>query len=283
MISGQFTARINEYLSGKGRTLHETLLAEASKRTTYSFRRQLMVAREDMPGVLRMSSGGQCIRKQWFRFKGVEGEPLTARTLNTFLMGDICEVGLSILGRLAGWQLTGKPDGEDQLTTKVGNMEIHGHPDDLLFVPEESKYYLLEYKTMSEYSYRRFEKEGMDETWGYLTQCALYCRALGVGEAILVGMCKNTGHITDHVIKSDMVLAEKADARWRTILDKADMPDREHCEVPEKIYNRKTKTYDETGRATLDIVCQYCPFKKTCWGERLQMDMRGEKPNWILV
>lgn len=292
MISGQFTAKILSYLESSGRTLNQALLDEAGKRVQQAFRRQLMEEREDAPGVLRMSAGGQCVRKQWYGFKGAPREALGARTINTFLMGDICEVGLSILGRLAGWQLTGKPDGEDLLLLDLPRVlhrgeppdepyKITGHLDDLLYVLEEERYYVVEYKSMSEYSFREFEKNGLNDFWGYATQLELYSLAMDAPGKILVGMCKNTGHLHDVVVGRAASLATRALERWDVILNRDEMPEREFDAVPETTYNRKTKERDPTGRTILDVRCSYCPFRATCWPDA-KMELKGEKPLWVV-
>jgi hypothetical protein len=280
MIDNQFSSKILTYLESQGKTLNQSLLEEASKRLTAAFKRQLMEDRENQPGKLRMSSGGQCVRKQWYAYKGEKGEDLSGRTINTFLTGDLLEVGLSVLGRLAGWQLMGKPDGEDEVALK-DLPDIKGHPDDILFVPEENKYYLIEYKTMSEYSYRKFEKEGLDDAWGYQTQSSLYCEAMGIEEYILVAQCKNTGHICDRIYRKDDLSIGAAKGRWVVIKGSEDAPAREHSPEPEFKYNRSTKMYDPTGRLVLGIQCQYCSFKTQCYPEAV-MELKGEKPIWLV-
>lgn len=296
MNSGDYTKKVYDYLASSGRTLSEALLEEGAARVKESFRRQLMEEREDKPGCLRMSQGGKCIRQQWYRYKGVQGEPLQPRVLVTFLTGDLLEVGMSILGRLAGMQISGKARADDQagdlLTMEIGkgtgrgdppeSYMVHGHLDDLLYDPDTKEYLVVEYKTMSEYSFRAFEKDGLTDDWGYKTQLSLYCKVLGCKRGILVGLCKNTGHMADHIVEMDESLVSAAKERWYRILDKDEMPDREYEPVPETKYNRSTKAYDPTGRSTIPISCQYCPFKKECW-PTLTMELRGEKPNWIVT
>lgn len=272
----EFTGKILAYLGSEGKTLNESLLEEASKRAASAFKRQLMEDREAKGG-LRMSSGGQCGRKQWYAYHQTPQEPLSGRTVNTFLTGDLLEVGLSILGRLAGWQLMGKPDGEDEI--KLDG--IKGHPDDLLCVPEEGgKMYLVEYKTMSEYSYRKFETDGLDDAWGYMTQCSLYCEALGLEEYILVAQCKNTGHLCDRVYKKDSTLVAIAKEKWAAINAGHEMPRQFEPELEAK-YNRSTKVYDPTGRLILGVQCSYCAFRAACWPSVIQ-EFKGEKPIWIV-
>lgn len=277
MINNQFSAKILQYLESNDKRLDETLLDEAAKRVKVSFKRQLMQNRDNAPGKLRMSSGGKCVRQQWYTYKGQEGEPLSGRTANTFLTGDLLEVGISILGRLAGWQLLGKPDGEEQIVLDG----VNGHFDDLLYIPESGEYLIVEYKTMSEYSYRKFETDGMDDMFGYLTQASLYCEAMNLKRFVLVGICKNTGHICDQVIDKRDDLIQKAKERWTIIKTYDRCPDREHTPEPEKVYNRKTKEYDQTGRSILGIVCSYCQFKFHCW-PNIQTEIKSSKPIFLV-
>lgn len=278
MESGQFSAQILHYLESSGKTLNEALLEEGAARIKNAFKRQLMEDREDKPGTLRMSAGGQCVRKQWYNYTGAVGEPLSGRTLATFLTGDMLEVGLSMLGRLAGFQLMGKPNGEDEIEIDG----VKGHPDDILYVPSEKKYYLIEYKTMSEYSYRKFEKDGLDDSWGYFTQASLYCEAMGIEEFILIGLCKNTGHICDKVYKKHYNYIARAKGRWETIKNATSAPGREFDPIQEEVYNRKTKSYDPTGRMTVPIQCQYCAFLQSHCHPNIEVEFKGEKPQFIL-
>lgn len=302
MKTGVFTEAIYSYLKKTERTLSEALLTEGERRFRQAMKRQTMEEREDAPGVLRMSAGGKCARAQWYRFNGISGEPLTPRTHVTFLMGDICEIALSILGRLAGLQLLGKENADDregdlitmQIPVATGRGEpagepfvVSGHIDDLLHDNETDETFLVEYKSMSEYSFRSFEKDiqdgkPLDDTWGYATQMSLYMKALGLKRGIMVAVCKNTGHIADRIVDLDESLVSLAKDRWHRILNVDETPEREHPTQPETRYNRSTKSYEPTGRNVLDIRCQYCAFKGACWRDRLTMEMKGERPVWVI-
>jgi hypothetical protein len=280
MQSGYITSKLLEYLENPEKKVNKALLEEAAKRLTSAISRQLMEQRQNQKK-LRMSSGGQCMKKQWYAFKGEEGEPISGRTLNTFLNGDTIEVNLSIIGRLAGLQLMGKPDGEDEIHI-AAMPDVKGHCDDVLYMPDENRYYLVEYKSMSDYSYRKFEKDGLDDEWGYFTQASLYCEALGIEEFILVAQCKSTGHICDRVYRKDPNLVRIALEKWNAIKSNPDvMPNRGYEPEAETKYNRSTKVYDPTGRSILGIQCSYCSFRAQCWPE-VQQEFKGEKPIWIV-
>lgn len=283
MIDGQFTQKILQYLATGAKTLNEALLEDAGERCKTAFKRQLMEERSEAKGKLRMSGGGHCARKQWYSFKGEVGEPLSPRTINTFLMGDICEVGISTLARLAGWEFQSKGSEQievfQQVPVPTDRQEpaqepylVTGHIDDLLIV--DGKKYLVEYKSASEYSYRSFENEGLSESFGYHSQHSLYLDALGLDEGIMVYMCKNTGHLCDRVIKKDMGLVAQAKENWRKILNDPSIPERKFEAVPET-YRKKP-----TGRIVLPFNCSYCQHVKRCW-PGAQLEKHGGKPVYV--
>lgn len=282
MKDNEFSDRITAYLQSEGKAINEVLLSEVGIRCIVAFQRQLMEDRENTEGRLRLSSAGHCQRKQWYQFHGYTGEPLSARTINTFLFGDLCEVALSVVARLAGWQLSGKPNGEDSVKIRHNDRDVVGHLDDLLYNPDDDKYRVVECKSMSEIGYRMFEENGLTDDWGYMTQASLYCEAMGVDEYILAGICKNTGHFCDRLYRKDNALIDKAHARWHAAIG-VNIPDREWSPVEETRYNRSTKQYDSTGRCKLGMQCSYCSFRDECWKDAgLIQEFKGDRPVWVV-
>lgn len=272
--SGIFSERINQFLLSEGKSIDELLLKEAATRTVTAFRRQLMEDRETAPGVIRMSAAGHCQRRQWYNYKGFKGEPLQARTHMVFLHGDMLEVALSVLGRLAGWNLLGKPDGEDEIQLDG----VKGHPDDLLQYEEDM--ILVEYKSMSDYGFKKFEEEGIDDLFGYQSQASAYCEALNVDQYILCAVCKSTGKIADRVYEKCVQKVARTRERWETIKRSEEAPAREHEPEPELVYNRSTKSYDQTGRMKLGVFCSYCGHREQCF-PGLQMEIKSGKPIFL--
>ncbi len=290
MNSMQFTSRIENYLLNQEKTLDQALLEEASNRCAHSFKRQLMEPK--MEGKLRLSSAGQCVRKSWYSHHKFEPEQMAARTHMVFLFGDVIEVAASVLGRLAGWKLLGKPEGEDRVSISIDLLghrgeppqepvQIDGHIDDLLQDEETGKLVLVEYKSQSPYSYEDFEKNGLDDTWNYATQCSLYCEALGIDEYILVAINKATGAMCDRVYRKSDELVEKAKEKLYRVLNNDDMPERGFDPVDETVYNRKTKERDPTGRQILCINCAYCGFRQTCYPQA-QTEIKSGRPVFVI-
>lgn len=272
MNSGEFSAKIVSYLESNEKKLDQALLDAASRDVSMAFKRQLMEDRQNAAGKLRMSSGGHCVRKQYYSYTGEQGEPLPYRTFITFLHGDIIESALITLSKLSGWNITDEQK-------EVSLMGVPGHIDGIL---NADKKYILECKSMNEYSFERFEKDGPEETFGYLTQSSLYMEAMGLDEAIMVGCCKTTGHIADHIFKKRDDLVQKALERWSIIKDAQMPPGREHEPVLETVYNRKTKERDPTGRMILGLNCSYCQNKRSCYQD-LQTDIKSGKPIFVVT
>lgn len=285
MIDGQFSGRILDYLASSGKRLDAALLREAGARCTRSIERQLMQERESSKGKLRASSAGQCARKLWYTYTGQEGEPLQPRALMTFLCGDLMEVGLSVVARLAGWKMIGKsgnPDEEPSLDVVLpsGKM-VQGHPDDLLHNEEEQKFYLVEFKSANEYGFEEFVKNGLSDTFGYATQVSLYLDSLSLKHGIVCYVCKTNGQIADRVVSRDASLVAKAKLRLDGILAGQE-PGREHSPVPETEYDRKTKRREPTGMMVLPVQCAYCAFRDKCWAGCVTKETKGGKPVWVV-
>lgn len=209
-----------------------------------------------------------------------------------FLFGDLLEVGVSVLARLAGWKLLGKPDGEDEVSISIDLLphrgeppqepvRISGHIDDLLQDEETGKLVLVEWKSMSPYSYEDFEKNGLTDIWSYESQCSLYCEALGIEEYVLVAVNKANGMICDRVYRKNEHLVEKAKEKLYRLLNYDELPERGYEPIDEKKYNRSTKEYDPTGRKILPINCALCGFRRKCWGD-IQPEFKAGRPIFVV-
>ena len=98
LVAGQITA----YLEQEHKTLNDEVLAwmmEAFKRKVV---KQIMSTRDTRKGHDSCSMYSQaCARKAWHQYNGTEGEPLQARSVMKFLMGDTVE--LDVIGVAVLW------------------------------------------------------------------------------------------------------------------------------------------------------------------------------------
>lgn len=252
--------RIGQYLTEKGKTIDEALRYEVEKIAGFCFKRQFMTDEEsDTKGKLRMSSCGKCPRQLAYAFHGFEkkGKEIDARAKLIFFAGDICELVITNLAKLAGCTLTAT--GLNQLTltgnimrkVTAGNelpVEVTGHPDGMVL--HEGKWYLLEVKSMSSYAFERFQECG-DVDDSYICQMNIYMHKLDLDACVLVGYNKDSGVMHEIIVKKDSEIVRKAVANLQTVVDS----------TPESLPPQPAEFGpDEKGYYTWN--CLYCAY----WG-----------------
>lgn len=249
--------KVNAYLSGEGRPVPEAILAEVGKVAQVAFSRQFG-EREEKPGTLRLSSIGKCIRAQAYNKLGFEpnGKVIDARSKVTFFMGDITELAVIGLIRLAGLQV--EDFWADQRTVTI--MGIEGHPDGIVTI--EGVRYLLEVKSMSSYAFREFEQGKIDES--YIWQFQAYMSALGLSKVIMVALNKDAGVLSEQVREFHPLIAQGIRERialLKTVKKEA---------LPNKPYGPDEKT------GFLPWQCLYCAFYGHCWPAAQKVVVSGK-------
>ena len=252
-----------EALLGKGKGL--VGLEKFTEDIEWALRKQLDRGEEEL-GKLRLSNLGQCPRKIAYSIIGAEKEPLTPRARMTFLFGDIIEAVTVVLIKSAGINLHSQQK-------EVEFDGVTGHIDGIVEIDGEN--FLFECKSMSDYSFKDLKRNGLDNTWGYLTQANVYMEALGLDKAILVAVNKNTGHFTEVLLPKNKHIINEAKETIQLVRNfekTRNLPPRKYDFVPE-VYRRK-----ETGRYVLPVQCSYCAYVKTCWEGRYEVEIKGGKP-----
>lgn len=261
--------RIYQYLNSEGKTFNAAVLEEALGRYRYILQRQLMQDREEKPGYLYVTRFTHpCARKGAYAYHGFEAEELQPRAKLTFLIGDAVELALVATAKMAGCRLDLN---NDRVELNIGGYKVGGYIDGL-FSPDGKELWVAEFKSMSPYSFKSFQKEGYDDTWGYVSQINAYMKALDLKAAIVVGLDKQTGALHEQTIKFDPVVWEGAEARAMAILQStpAELPPR--AILPELAKGSKVK---------LGLQCGYCQYKQHCWPEA-ELDTSGRSPVWYL-
>ena len=202
-------------------------------------------------GTLRLSSAGKCARQLAYAYHGFEkkGKEIDARAKIIFFQGDLVELMLSSIAKLAGCNLTATGLNQAVCKLQVGETFITGHTDGLLIEPGEI--YLVEFKSMSSYGFERFEKGFIDDS--YIAQYNVYMEALGLKRCVFIGCNKDSGVLHEMVITKDPVIVEKAKANLAKVIASTPtaLPD------PPKEYGP-----DEKGFYTWN--CMYCAFWGIC-------------------
>lgn len=214
---------------------------------------------------LRPSKLGQCVRKLALGAMGAVPEPIHYAARLRMAMGDCLESLIMIAGAKVGGMIT---DNNSEFPVKAGGMDLVGHADGVLVAGADRS--LLEVKSMSRYGFAEFKRRGYDNTWGYLTQSALYIRALlELGKinqraGVFLGICRDSLEMAEWEYQYDSAHAELGDMAAETV--KAATETRKLPPIPIRV--------DALGRAviapaepggTLPLVCSYCDQKYSCY------------------
>jgi hypothetical protein len=243
--------KINKYLSENEYISDKNARYTVEKLAGWSFERQFMTNSErENKGKLYMSSLGKCPRQLAYGFHGVEksGRGMDGRSKMVFFQGDVSELTIVNLAKLAGCNLVAT--GLDQITVSmtIDGFVIQGHPDGILY--DNGKAYLFECKSMSSFSFKAFEKDGtIDKT--YKTQLSLYCSSLGLDTAILVALNKDNGVLAEHTFTKDESLLADCKKNISAVL--ASTADK----LPEPMYQCNEK-------GVYPWQCNYCSWFRKC-------------------
>ena len=237
---------------------------------------------------LRLSQSGACTRRLVYQAKHYErsGHGIDAASIMNFAMGDTTEVMLVIalaevlrknkMGRLLNVlnnqiEVNLELEIDEQRTA-----HIPGHPDGIIeLIDDNGEPYrsLLEIKSMSDYGYKKFWKEGLPKYDMYYSQIQAYMHCLGLKQAYVLAYGKNTGSKDALIREGDTEIRQMPaihgiwvdydpDAVWQikerfltAIL--AGHPD----DVPRPYQPDTAKK--TAGR--LRFPCDWCPYWRHCW------------------
>jgi len=242
--------KINAYLSGKDVVMNEVLRYEMEKLCGSIFKRQFMT--EEAPaeaGKIRLSGCGKCVRQLAYTYHGIErkGKEMDSRAKQIFFAGDLVELAVIGVGRLAGCEMIAT--GLSQITVKlpVNGSVIEGHPDGMLLHNKEL--FLIEIKSMSSFSFKRFEEGYIDPS--YIAQVNAYMECLGLKRCVFVAMNKDNGILQERIIERDEEVVKRVRETIYTVLHST--PD----ELPEP-----PEEYSPDAKGHYPWNCLYCAY----WG-----------------
>lgn len=242
--------KINAYLSSKEKIDDDSLRREVEKLAGHAFKRQFMTEDEsDSKGVIRMSSIGRCVRQVAYGYHGIEksGKELDARAKIVFWMGDLTELTVIALAKLAGCNIAATGMNQLQVKFNLNGSVITGHPDGVLFADKSQ--FLVEVKSMSSYSFEKFEKGFVDDA--YVAQYNAYMEALGLAAVVYVALNKDSGVMSERVFYKDNAIVEQI---RKNVLDiahstKNSLPD---------------PAFVADAKGIFPWQCLYCSWHKVC-------------------
>jgi hypothetical protein len=201
--------KVLSYLSQKKLTLNEALRYEVENMAGVSFKRQFMSELEPVTkGKIRLSACGKCPRQNAYKFHGIEtkGKEIDSRSRIVFFMGDMAEIAVTNIIKLAGVSLLATGLSQDEIKFQVNGSVVTGHPDGYFWADDEL--YLLEVKSMSSFSFERFERGDISDE--YIAQINSYMhKRKSCVACCMVALNKDSGVLAEKMIYRDDSVVNK--------------------------------------------------------------------------
>lgn len=270
--------KIRDYFAVKDRPDYKTALSPkeigsifelAALRTGNAFRYQFLPPDPTYTraGKLYPSAATKCTRSLMYGYLGFPSEPLSARASFTFFYGQILEAGLLAAASLAGVKIT---DNNALMEILIGG-DFHRGRSDGIYWEEDYRRRNVEIKGMSGYSYGRFLREGLDDSWGYKGQINVYMRHMLAAnlinepaETVYVAINKDNLDMCEKIEPYNAQYAIEADENFAAV-KKAIAAKKQ----PARPVKRDAKGVVLRGELlqgnVLPIGCSYCGHKHTCW------------------
>ena len=253
--------KIYEYLAAPEKIHDDSLKYEVEKLAGAAFRRQFMNSDESSSvGKLRLSSAGRCARQLAYAYHGFEkkGKESDARSKLIFWTGDLVEMTIVALAKISGCHIVSTGFNQIRVSLEVGNSIVEGHPDGLMI--KNGVLYLVEVKSMSSYSFEKFEKGIIDDS--YLAQVNTYMDALQVDKCIFVGLNKENGVLHEQILERNSAIVTESKVNLRAVMDS----------TPEKL---PPQSFKPDKKGFLPWNCLYCAYWGLCWPQAEKVLVRN--------
>ena len=252
LVAGQIQA----YLEQHEKALNQAILDDMVEAFRRKVVKQLMSTRNSRKGHESCTVySGACARKSRYQYDGVAGEPLKARSMLKFLMGDTIELDVIGVAQLAGVDLS--MNNADLFITGRDGVKVQVHPDGLVCDWESSSLvntetgttvlrrglrgrYNVEVKSCDTRTFDAWDKNGgPDDQWGYLTQASVEIAAwreagYDVNSTCFIAVSTGSrqGSVAEWIIPYDQKLVDAWHTR-RSLARGVDLPARPFEAVPE--------------------------------------------------
>ncbi|MDI3463674.1 MAG: hypothetical protein OJF50_002495 [Nitrospira sp.] len=308
--AGLIADPIKSYLESTEKRMHKDVLDDTVQRMRQVIVKDLMQPRDTRIGKESCTLySGPCARKSRLTFDGAEREPIKARTVLKFLLGDLVELSVLAVARLAGCHIT--DNNIDLTVTGEDGVAIAVHPDGFYEAPDGTGYN-IEIKSCDSRTFDAWlATGGPSDEWGYRTQASMEVQAWreygrSVNSTIFIGV--STGSRQGSIAEWIVPFEERLVIGWheRRLMARQDAPPAVPFEGEPEIQFMRGKQADAewffhgepkprqndkgviygwdvlTGRYTVPIMCSYCDFRAAhCWQQAV-MEMDGNKPVWIV-
>lgn len=258
--------KINKFLEDNDRKLLDPVFTgEYMEDVLNAMKRQFFDEHEDRRK-LRLSSIGRCLRMQAYNILGYEKlDQITPRLKTIFHLGDLIEANIICLANHAGAPITNQQD-------ECSLEGIKGHIDGEYLDEDRGKRYLVEIKSMSDFSFKKFKtKEMSDEGFGYVTQANSYAYSRGLDGIVWVAMNKNNGQLHEEIRDVDKDLAEQTIDNIKGLKSCKDPNVFERYSVEDETWYGKP-----TGNKILSFQCSTCDFVNQCFNGCTKWERKGK-------
>lgn len=251
----------------------------------------------------RASSATRCVRERWLKRRGVEGEPLQPRMALVFKYGHLVEPYYKMLvekycvgpGKLYSEVDFGKRtrfieiDGDkiweyeqETVITKIGELSITGHCDGWGRRNSDGEWEIMDFKSAANIGYDKFVAGEIPDYERQLTTLLLSEKneERKAKSFRLWYWRKETEHLFDRPFTIELEVIKKVKREFIIAAGEAE-PAPPYELTKELVYNRSTKSYDETGRLIIpNYPCGYCAFKAHCFSD-VSREFKSGKPVWV--
>jgi|TARA_R110002110_G_scaffold52381_2_gene152506 hypothetical protein len=237
----------------------------------------------EQTGGLRLSQSGTCVKQLAYQYHHAEGNgmQIDAASKIAFVIGDITE-SILVSALMEGFEQSGLGHlycaGADQETVHLPvaikdgyTASIAGHPDgSMQIMTQDNKPVscILEVKSMSDYGFKKFRKEGLGPKDSYYSQVQAYMASKGFSWTYVVAYSKSAGAKDAEILENgewhpvsaiygqwipfDQEHVFHIKEKFRSVILSSD---------PEQI----DRPYGPDKKGRLSFPCDYCKYYKTCF------------------
>ena len=257
--------------------ISDELIEEFGEACKSAFKKQFTDKRQENFSY-RMSNIGKPLCQLQMEKKGIKGEGLPYNIKMRNLFGDLIEASAITIMKASGIEIT-----DVQKQVKLGD-EISGTLD----IKIGGK--VWDIKSASPYSFENkfgdsggFDAVVKDDAFGYVSQGFLYGEADKSDFAGWIVINKSTGEwCVTETPQENSEYKKQALKKAKDNIEalKNDKPFKRCFTDEEEFFYKKP-----TGNKVLGISCSFCPYKKACWGDKLQylpqQQSKGKNPKWL--
>lgn len=291
-MNGFVVPYIASYLGGE-RFFDEDVLKDHVQGVINTFANQFMKPKEPTkPGTFYASGATKPVCQTFYRMMGTKPDPKDDPWLGVkFAFGDLSEALIMILLQLAYSHLDPQPkhsvgEWNSFIETPIGAKKRRGFIDALLnfnhtwheknhgvkLYKDGAKYLkknkagdltedlILEFKAVHSYMFELAQKDGLDDTWGWLGQMSCYQRSMKIHRGLFILLNRESGEMLEYLVPFDAKRAKLADYNATYVEDHVA---RNEVPPPPQGFEPTIAKYEKV--LTLgNRLCKYCDFARSC-------------------